>query len=269
VQTKEAHGIITMTPSKKMFAKSLGGCTIAASMIMTTSVSQAQSTRPTYTPGNNPCTNQQISNVTNGLANAINTALSELPPQKSESKSKTVSFSIPYWSGPFGYVYGGGNTYTAGASRTSTITGINTGTATVTGTSTSCTYTTGSYQSTGNMTSTFSWQPISLTIDAQVTGFLAQFYSGTPVKVTITGMQATAPGAYTISSTSSTNAEISAIDFSNCTASASSVSATVLGVANANTAQKIQNKINSSGPQICSSLNSKTSSMIPYTFATN
>lgn len=192
-----------------------------------------------------------------------------MPPQKVTTKSSTVSFSIPRWSGPFGYVYGGGNTYTAGASSTTTITGIDTGTATVTGTQTSCTYATGSYQSSGNIATTISWQPISLTIDAQVTGFLAQFYSGTPVKVTITGMQVSAPGSYTISSSSSTNAQISALSFNNCTASASSVSATVLGSANANTAQKIQNKINSSGPSICSSLNSKTSSMVPITFSVN
>ena len=238
-------------------------------MILSANASQAQSTKPTYTPGNNPCSNPQTSTVTNGIANAINTALSEMPPQKVIPKSSTVSFSIPYWSGPFGYVYGGGTTYTAGASSNTTITGINTGTATVTGTQTSCTYTTGSYQSSGNITSTISWQPINVTIDAQVTGFLAQFYSGTPVKVTITGMQVIAPGSYTISSSSSTNAQISALSFDNCTASASSVSATILGTANANTAQKIQNKINSSGASICNTLNSKVSSTIPITFSVN
>jgi len=251
--------------AKQSLASICTGAMLLIPMAIATA-STAQAAAPTYTPGNNPCSNPQNTTVANAIASAMNTALTGLPAQKSVTKSSSASFTVPKWGNWFGYGYikGGGNTYSASASSTKTATGINTGVATVQSQQDTCSYTTGSYTSSGQIQSAITWQPINVTIDASVKGFFATYYNGTPVKVTISGLTVSLPGKYTFTSSSATSAALSQLSFAECSVN-SQVTATVLGVNNSNVAQSIQQKINGEGPTICSQLNSQVSTMIPYT----
>lgn len=235
-------------------------------MLAIATTSSAQAAAPTYTPGNNPCSNPQNTTVANAIASAMNTALTGAPAQKSITKSSSASFTTPKWGNWFGYGYikGGGDTYSASASSTTTVSGLNTGVATVKSQQDTCSYTAGSYTSSGQIQSAITWQTINVAIDASVKGFFATYYNGTPVKVTISGLKVNLPGTYTFKSSSATSAALSQLSFAECAVS-SQVTATVLGSNNSNIAQNIQQKINESGPKICSELNSQISTMIPYT----
>ena len=227
------------------------------------------------TPPNVICTNtaKALSAASTSASSAISNALGNLPGSKIvKSGNSSASFSIPKFEGPYGYIKGGGQTYTASAEDSATISGLNSGSGNVVASQTSCSTTKTGFTSNGTVNATLAWSDISFTVNAKVTGFSgAQYANATPVKITLKGLTINAPGVFTLQSAPGSSAtaptpELTALSFSNCTTSVN-VTATILGSSSSSIASKVQSEIqtalNSSGSSICSTLNTKVAANLP------
>lgn len=249
-----------------------------------------------YQPGSDPCTNTSVtSNAAQAITNSLNYALQEIPPTKSakgRSSENTInvpniswsftmpSFKVPQFNGWF-YTYGGGtyggktysnsaggSSYTASASSAPKISGLNTATANVSISQSDCSYQAGKgYTSSGELTSTIAWPSLQVELSVNVDGYLVDYGSGTPVKATISNMKVQAPGKYTFASNNPQTAELSYLQFIQCTSSGQVENVQVLGSSDSQLASHVTNNIqkgvNGVASKLCKYINSKLIKKVP------
>ena len=249
-----------------------------------------------YQPGSDPCTNTSVtSNAAQAITNSMNYALQEIPPTKSakgKSSENTInipkiswsftmpSFKVPEIHGWF-YTYGGGTyggktysnsfgggSYTASASSTPKISGLNTATANASVSQSNCSYQAEKgYTSSGELTSTVTWPSLQIELTVNVDGYLVDYGSGTPVKATISNMKVQAPAKYTFTSNNPQTAELSYLQFVQCTSSGQVENVQVLGSTSSQLADHVKNNIqkgvNGIGNKLCKYINSKLIQKVP------
>ena len=249
-----------------------------------------------YQPGSDPCTNTSVTaNAAQAITNSLNYALQEIPPTKSakgRSSENTInvpkiswsftmpSFKVPEFNGWF-YTYGGGtyggktysnsvggSSYTASASSAPKISGLNTATANVTISQSGCSYQSGKgYTSSGELTSTIAWPSLQVELSVNVDGYLVDYGSGTPVKATISNMKVQAPGTYTFASNNPQTAELSYLQFVQCTSSGQVENVQVLGSTDSQLASHVKNNIQKGvdgvANKLCKYINSKLIQKVP------
>lgn len=253
---------------------SLGAAAVVTIGGLSTNVAQAvpkatgaNAPNATYNPGNDPCTNSSLdSAAANAFQSAFNKGIQNANPAgKTKGSSTTLTLGDP-----FGWKVWPRQNYTAAATATTRISGVNTGSATVTAKTTSCNYTSGSFNSSGTLTTVMKWPSIEAEITSQLTGFFIKYYQGTNIDIKVSDLILNLPGTYTIKSNSEKTAQVTDFKLTNCTSSGN-VSATVQGSSTSQAAEKaqqnVQGDVNNMGAQMCSSIQTKVNAQLPYTFS--
>ena len=249
-----------------------------------------------YQPGTNPCTNTSVtSEASQAITTSLNYALQNIPATKQakgKSSENTVNvpdinwsftmprFQVPEINGWF-YTYGGGTyggktysgsmgggSYTASASSTPKLIGLNTGTATNSLSQSSCNYQaqTG-YTSSGELTTDITWSSLQIELEVNAEGYLADYGTAYPVKATISNMKIQAPAKYTFASNNPQTADLTYLNFNQCTSSGQVENVEVIGSTSSNLESRVednlQKSVNAIGNRLCKLINSKVMPKLP------
>lgn len=257
-----------MSFASRAAAVLLVACPITALASTTTTTTTTKATKPTSTTTAPTPTSSTVSNpcanFTSNIQNSINTQIaSVLDAQptitlKATSRQSQSSFTTPKLSIPYVGTFGG-KTYSADASSSTAVI-VDNLTASIALGQTSCTQ--NPFVDNGTVQVNISAGSLQANAYWNLDGYLIQYSSGQKSLVTVEGLNITLSGTYSAgqSTTNNQEAQLNSLQFNTCTVSYSSVSGITTNVAN-----KVSSSLSNAGPQICSSLNSKLSGMLPKT----